>query len=119
MKEKPEIRSIYIPSKLLAVLTEYKAHSRKNKKRDAYMSKRGKERTKPEIVDNVSTSDFAERFSVSPRTVRNWIARGKLEAFQIPGGQYRIPVSEAERLKKGGTIPLTVGDKKSGGNVDE
>lgn len=41
---------------------------------------------------------IAEIFQVQPGTVLGWIKRREVEAVQLPGGQYRIPASEVDRL---------------------
>lgn len=42
--------------------------------------------------DWVTTSEFAEREGVSPRTVQSWIAAGEVPAARDPEGRaYRIP----------------------------
>jgi excisionase family DNA binding protein len=46
----------------------------------------------------VKVSSVAEIFGVQPRTVREWIKSGKIKATSTPGGQYRIPQSEVQRL---------------------
>ncbi len=40
----------------------------------------------------------ADTFQVRPGTVLGWIRRREIEAVQLPGGQYRIPASEVDRL---------------------
>lgn len=37
---------------------------------------------------------------VHPGTVRRWIAGGRLQAIRLPGGAYRIPKAEVDRLQK-------------------
>lgn len=40
----------------------------------------------------------ARRVGFTDRTVRNWIASGKVQAVRSPTGRYRITVSELARL---------------------
>ena len=49
------------------------------------------------------TFTFAEagqKLRVTPDTLHNWRRAGRLIASQTPGGQYRIPATEIERLSK-------------------
>jgi excisionase family DNA binding protein len=36
----------------------------------------------------MTPSHVAEKLGVNPRTVRRWIAAGRLEAFEIPRGRW-------------------------------
>ena len=45
--------------------------------------------------------EIAEIFRVHVVTVRRWIAAGQLGAIRLPGGGYRIPQSELDRLSAG------------------
>jgi excisionase family DNA binding protein len=47
----------------------------------------------------LSVSEVASLWGVRIETVRRWIAVGKLGAFRLPGGEYRIPAEEIERIK--------------------
>jgi hypothetical protein len=49
----------------------------------------------------VSVEDFARVFSVKPNRVREYISDGRLRAIKLRG-VLRIPISELERVKKGG-----------------
>ncbi|MBI3122548.1 MAG: helix-turn-helix domain-containing protein [candidate division NC10 bacterium] len=42
----------------------------------------------------LSTGEVARLLHVSPVTVRCWIRAGKLPAYRVPGGHYRIARSE-------------------------
>ena len=44
--------------------------------------------------------EFAELFRVHVSTARRWIAQGSVRAIRLPGGQYRIPAAEIERLRQ-------------------
>lgn len=41
--------------------------------------------------------DVAEALGVTVSTIRNWIQEGKIRGTKL-GGEYRIPVSEVERI---------------------
>jgi excisionase family DNA binding protein len=44
------------------------------------------------------TSEVAELFSVSSRTVREWARRGLLPTIRTPGGQHRFPERPVREL---------------------
>ena len=44
------------------------------------------------------TSEVAELFSVSSRTVREWARRGLLPTIRTPGGQHRFPERSVREL---------------------
>jgi excisionase family DNA binding protein len=46
----------------------------------------------------MSVRDAAHALHVTPRTVRNWIAAGRLKATRVSDRVTRVPVSEVERL---------------------
>ena len=46
-----------------------------------------------------SGQELAELFRVHVSTVRRWIASGRVSAFRLPGGTYRIPADEVSRLR--------------------
>lgn len=46
-------------------------------------------------------NEVAELMSVHPRTVKNWGKDGKINIVITPGGKYRVPAAEVERLMKG------------------
>jgi excisionase family DNA binding protein len=48
----------------------------------------------------ISAREVAEVLGVSQNTVLRWVRLGLVEATKLPGGTYRIPRSELERLKK-------------------
>jgi excisionase family DNA binding protein len=53
------------------------------------------------------TSEVAELFSVSSRTVREWARRGLLPTIRTPGGQHRFPerpVRELLQRVRGGDL---------------
>lgn len=44
------------------------------------------------------TNEAARVLGVSPVTVWRWCRLGKIKAWRTPGGHYRIPREEIERL---------------------
>ena len=48
--------------------------------------------------------EIAEIFRVHVVTVRWWITGGQLGAIRLPGGGYRIPQSELDRLCAGSSV---------------
>jgi excisionase family DNA binding protein len=44
-------------------------------------------------------SDVARLLNFSEVTIKRWIYQGKISSTKTPGGQYRIPLSEVERIK--------------------
>jgi len=52
------------------------------------------------------TGPISEALGISVHLVRRLIKSGLIEAEETPGGQYRIPFSELERLKKEGLPPI-------------
>ena len=51
-----------------------------------------------------TAEEIAEVFRVHVVTVRQWIAGGQLGAILLPGGGYRIPQSELDRLCPGSLV---------------
>lgn len=47
----------------------------------------------------VSAAEAGRRMSVDKATVIRWIRAGKLEGWQTPGGHWRIPLTEVERIR--------------------
>ncbi len=52
----------------------------------------------PQRPEWVRVADVAKAFDVSRKTVGTWIQAGRVKAIRTPGGQYRIPQSELDRL---------------------
>ncbi len=48
----------------------------------------------------LTTSEFAKTFNVTRHAVAKWIREGRINAIKLPGGRYRIPESEVEKLWK-------------------
>lgn len=49
----------------------------------------------------LTTCEAAQVLNVTPMTLRTWHYKGLLRAVRLPGGHFRIPESEIERLKRG------------------
>lgn len=47
-----------------------------------------------------TAEEFAYLCRVHVSTVRRWIALGRVNAIRLPGGRYRIPSFEVERLRQ-------------------
>ena len=45
-----------------------------------------------------TTAEVAALLRVHRSTVVRWIDEGRVEAMKTPGGMYRIPASEVERI---------------------
>lgn len=46
----------------------------------------------------LTSVEFAEVIGVSRASVWNWCRSGRISAVQLPGGQWRIPQSELDRI---------------------
>jgi excisionase family DNA binding protein len=46
-------------------------------------------------------SQVAQEFNVSAHTIGRWIREEKIKAIKLPGGTYRIPTEEMERIRSG------------------
>jgi excisionase family DNA binding protein len=55
---------------------------------------------KRRIADYVTTGEAGRACGVTPGAVKKWIRQGKLRAIRTPGGHFRIPVDEVERLTR-------------------
>jgi excisionase family DNA binding protein len=56
-------------------------------------------REREALVRLLTVAAVVEALDVSERTVRDWIARGKLPAFRIAGSRIvRVPAAAVERL---------------------
>jgi excisionase family DNA binding protein len=55
---------------------------------------------------HLTPEEIAEIFRVHVVTVRRWIAGGQLNAIRLPGGGYRIPQSELDRLCKSSSVEI-------------
>lgn len=52
-------------------------------------------------MDSLKPKDAAKLIGVSYPTIKQWIYNGKIESVKTPGGHYRIPPKEVERLTGG------------------
>ncbi|HEX5030312.1 MAG TPA: helix-turn-helix domain-containing protein [Candidatus Eisenbacteria bacterium] len=58
-------------------------------------------------VGSLTTGDAARHLSVSPNTIKRWIAAGALRAYTTPGGHWRIPLESFARfLTERGLPPI-------------
>jgi excisionase family DNA binding protein len=74
-------------------MTERDEHPRRNGRT------RSRARHDREWADRLlRTSEVAELFSVSSRTVREWARRGLLPTIRTPGGQHRFPERPVREL---------------------
>ena len=54
-----------------------------------------------------SQEQAAQRFQVTPKTIRNWISRGLITGYRLPGGRaVRVDLDECERVLE--RIPATI-----------
>jgi excisionase family DNA binding protein len=74
-------------------MTERDEHARRNSQT------RSRDRHDGEWAERLlRTSEVAELFSVSSRTVREWARRGLLPTIRTPGGQHRFPERPVREL---------------------
>ena len=52
------------------------------------------------MEQDFTPEELAELCRVHVSTVRRWIANGSVTAIRLPGGMYRIPGAEVERLRQ-------------------
>jgi excisionase family DNA binding protein len=69
------------------------------------------------MSDVVSANEAAHRFGLSEKTVRRWIAAGKLNADKV-GRAYRVSLSEVEALTVQRTTDKAEASPYSGPNTD-
>jgi excisionase family DNA binding protein len=50
--------------------------------------------------DLLTVAEVAARWHLTIRTVHRYIATGKVKAIQLPGGQYRIRVADADAAER-------------------
>ena len=55
--------------------------------------------TDSEQQRDLKAEELAQLFRVHVSTVRRWINHGQLAAIRLPGGNYRIPQQEVERIR--------------------
>lgn len=56
----------------------------------------------------LSTGEVARLLHVSGVAVLRWIRAGKLPAYRVPGGHYRIPRAEFQKFLADNQIPVTL-----------
>lgn len=56
----------------------------------------------------LTTGEVARLLHLSPVTVLLWIRAGKLKAYRVPGGHYRIARAEFRRFLADNQIPVTL-----------
>ncbi len=56
--------------------------------------------------DFVAINNIGDYCMVSPSTVRRWIKDGKLHAYRLPSGQYRVPVQDLKDFFKRNDLPV-------------
>ena len=47
----------------------------------------------------LSVAEVAVELGVARITVHRWLKAGTIDGFQLPGGHYRIPLSEVHRIR--------------------
>jgi molybdopterin-binding protein len=52
-------------------------------------------------MNHLRPKQAAAAIGVSYPTLKQWIYQGQIQAVKTPGGHYRIPLSEIERLTRG------------------
>jgi len=55
----------------------------------------------------VSVSKMARALKKPARTVRDWCEKRQVIALRSPGGVYKIPRSEIERVRRGDPLPVS------------
>src|SRR3970282_1253624 len=56
----------------------------------------------------LSTGDVARLLHVTPVAVLRWIRAGKLTAYRVPGGHYRIARSDFRKCVADNQIPVSI-----------
>ncbi len=56
----------------------------------------------------LSTGDVARLLHVTPVAVLRWVRAGKLNAYRVPGGRYRIARAEFRKFLADNQIPVTL-----------
>ena len=52
------------------------------------------------IENYLTTSRFAKKAALSPRTIRSYIQKKSIQGVRVIGSNYLIPKSELKRFKK-------------------
>lgn len=56
---------------------------------------------KCEIQPVLKPSQVAEKFQVTVQTVKNWCRDGKIDAFKLPSGEWRIKLDTCQKIMNG------------------
>lgn len=48
---------------------------------------------------SITVTATAQELGVAKQTVYRWIASGQIRTFRLPGGHFRIPLDELERMR--------------------
>ena len=59
----------------------------------------------------ITTGQAGRAFGVTAGAVKKWIRQGKIRAIRTPGGHFRIPIDEVERLTRYVVTSATRADK--------
>jgi excisionase family DNA binding protein len=68
-----------------------------------------KDRRRPPVY--VTTGEVGRACGVTAGAVKKWIRQGKIRAIRTPGGHFRIPIDEIERLTRYVVTAATRADK--------
>ena len=60
-------------------------------------------------MEVLTVSEFSEQIGFSRKTVLRWIKEGRITAFRV-NKEYRIPISEIERIANCGITDEMLGD---------
>lgn len=50
---------------------------------------------------SMTTGQAAKALGVSTGTIRNYVKRGQLDGWQLPGGSMRVPAHQVEAIRRG------------------
>ena len=50
------------------------------------------------VKEVISVTELAARLGVERKSVYRWLEAGLIVGFRLPGGHYRIPLNELERI---------------------
>ena len=56
--------------------------------------------TEEQLVQDYTAAELSVLFRVHVTTIRRWISAGQLGAIRLPGGMYRIPSAEVDRIRQ-------------------
>jgi len=57
-----------------------------------------REKVDKPVREAVSVTELAIRLGVERKSVYRWLEAGLIIGFRLPGGHYRIPLNELERI---------------------